>query len=202
MNHLTPRASCLLAACALATLATLATGCGGAPYVWAHELPQPPAAEGYVIAAGDVLSVRVFNQDNMSTRARVRSDGKIAVPFIGEVDVRGKAPAAVSADLEARFKHYVVSASVTITVEEIALSSVSVLGEVARPGVYAVDGSAGVLQALAVAGGFTDFASRGSIYLVRRAPAQRIRFTFAALTQGDERAATFRLRAGDVVVVE
>ena len=196
MRYCLPRFSCILTA-------AHTLGCGTtAPYVWVQELPAPQAAEGYVIAIGDVLSVRVFGQDNMSTRARVRSDGKIAVPFIGEVDVRGKAPAAVSADLETRFKHYVVSASVTITVEETQPASVAVLGEVSHPGVYPVDSSAGVLQALALAGGFTDYASRGSIYVVRRAPTQRIRFSYSSLVQGEDRASTFRLHPGDVLVVE
>lgn len=197
MRYFLPRSSWLLTA-ALTTLGCGTTG----PYVWVQDLPAQQAADGYVIAVGDVLSVRVFGQDNMSTRSRVRSDGKIAVPFIGEVDVRGKSPAAVSADLETRFKHYVVSASVTITVEETQPASVAVLGEVSHPGVYPVDASAGVLQALALAGGFTDYASRGSLYVVRHAPTQRIRFTYSSLVQGDDRASTFRLRAGDVLVVE
>jgi polysaccharide export outer membrane protein len=96
----------------------------------------------------------------------------------------------------------VVSPQVTITVEESQPTSVSVLGEVAHPGIYTLDPSAGVLQALAAAGGFTEYASRDSIYLVRRPPSPRIRFAFSALSQGEGRAAAFRLRAGDVVIVE
>jgi polysaccharide export outer membrane protein len=176
-------------------------GCAGG-FVWVQDLPPQPAPEAYVIAAGDVLWVRVFNQDNISTRARVRSDGMIAVPFIGDVEVRGKTPAAAAAELETRLKRYVVAAAVTITVEESLATSVAVLGEIAHPGNYAVDASAGVLQAIAAAGGFTDYASRGAIYVVRRSSAQRIRFTYAALVQGDGQAASFRIRSGDVVVVE
>jgi polysaccharide export outer membrane protein len=65
-----------------------------------------------------------------------------------------------------------------------------------------VEPSAGVLQAIALAGGLTDYAKRDSIFVVRREPPQRIRFTFQGLTGGDVRATEFRLRAGDVVVVE
>lgn len=183
-------------------LALALVGCGGGRFVWVHELPAQQAAGEYVIASGDLLSVRVFNQDNLSVRAKVRSDGKIAVPFLGDVEVRGKTPAALSTDLETRFKHYVVSASVTVTVEEPQSTSVSVMGEVAHPGIYTVDPSSGVLQALAAGGGFTDYASKSSIYVVRRATAQRIRFSYDALIQGNGAASTFRLRAGDTVVVE
>jgi len=190
------RAPWLLLALALASC----TRAG--PYVWVHELPELEVADEYLLEAGDVLSVRVFNQDNLSTHARVRSDGKIALPFLGDVVVRGKTPGAVSRELEVQLKAYVVSPAVTITVEEGPPTSVSVLGEVTRPGLYTLDPLAGVLQALAVAGGFTDYASRDSIYLLRRASAQRIRFTYASLSRGGDRASAFRLRAGDVLVVE
>ncbi|MEO7331758.1 MAG: polysaccharide biosynthesis/export family protein [Minicystis sp.] len=200
------KATSLRLTAAVASLALLVqglTGCAGeATYVWAEELKEPEAPVSYVIAPGDVLSVRVFNQDNMSTRARVRSDGKIAVPFVGDVDVLGKTPAAVAKELSVLLKEYVVSPTVTITIEETLAATVSVLGEVARPGIYPIDASTGVLQALAAAGGFTDYASRGSIYLVRRSPAGRIRLSYSALTQGTGKASQFRLHAGDVLLVE
>src|SRR5437870_4323328 len=101
-------------------------GCGGGRYVWADNLAQRDTPEEYVIAAGDLVSVRVFNQDHLSTRARVRSDGRIAVPFLGDVELRGKTPAAVSRDLAARFKEFVVTPIVTITVEETQPTNVSV----------------------------------------------------------------------------
>jgi polysaccharide biosynthesis/export protein len=191
-----------LPAAVVALAALSLAGCGGAPYVWVDELTPPRAADGYVIASGDLVSVRVFNQENLSVRARVRSDGKIAVPFLGDVEVSGKTPAAVSGELGVRFKEYVVSPAVTTTVEEPQATSVSVLGEVTHPGVYTLDATAGVLQALAAAGGFTDYAGKDAIYVVRRASGPRVRFTFSSLVQGEGRAPAFRLRAGDVVVVE
>lgn len=192
----------LLLCAALLGLPTLASCASTSPYVWVSDLPQARVAGDYVIATGDVLAIKVFNQENMSTRARVRSDGKIALPFLGDVAVRGKSPAAVSKELARRLAQYVISPGVTITVEETLPTSVSVLGEVTRPGLYTVEESAGVLQALAVAGGLTDYASHESIYVMRRTPAQRIRFTYASLTDSQSPAATFRLRAGDVLVVE
>jgi polysaccharide biosynthesis/export protein len=178
-------------------------GCsGGGRYVWVNQLPPDQTADGYVIGAGDLLSVRVYSQESLSTHARVRSDGKIAMPLIGEVDVRGKAPALVCKELELKLKEFMVSPTVTITVEETQPTSVTVLGQVVHPGIYTVDTTSGVLQALAVAGGFNDYASRGSIYVMRRSPAQRVRFTFAELTHFEGPAAMFRIRTGDVVVVE
>jgi polysaccharide export outer membrane protein len=183
-------------------LATMLGCSGAAPYVWANQLSPDATADQYVIAVGDLLSVRVYNQEGLSTRSRVRSDGRIAVPLVGELDVRGKAPSAVSRELEGKLKAFIVSPAATITVEESLPTSVTVLGQVAHPGIYAVDPTSGVLQALAVAGGFNDYASYGSIYLMRRQPARRIRFTFADLSRIDGAAAAFRIRTGDVVVVE
>ena len=177
-------------------------GCASRSYVWVNDLTPDEAGTGYVIASGDVINVRVFNQENLSTRARVRSDGEVAVPLLGDVMVRGRSPAALSKYLEERFKQYVVSPAVTITVEETQPTLVSVLGEVAHPGNYSLDATSGVMQALAAAGGLTEYASRGSIYVIRRDPAENVRFTFTMLTEADSRAAAFRLRAGDVVVVE
>jgi polysaccharide export outer membrane protein len=178
-------------------------GCSSTgPYVWVNQLRPDPSTTGYVVGAGDLLSVRVYNQDNLSTHARVRSDGKIAMPLIGEVDVRGKAPAVLCKELEEKLREFMVSPTVTITVEETVPTSVTVMGQVVHPGIYTVESASGVLQALAVAGGFNDYASRGSIFVVRRSPTQRVRFTYADLTHGDGRAADFRIRTGDVVVVE
>jgi polysaccharide export outer membrane protein len=187
----------------LSLLVATTLGCsGGAPYVWANQLPPDRIGDRYVIAAGDLLSVRVYNQENLSSHTRVRSDGRIAMPLVGEVDVRGKPPAVVSKELEAKLKEFMLSPTVTVTVEETLPTSVTVLGQVAHPGIYTVDATSGVMQALAVAGGFNDYAGRGSIYLMRRSPAQRIRFTFADLNQVEGPAAMFRVRTGDVVVVE
>ncbi|MGH7285763.1 MAG: polysaccharide biosynthesis/export family protein [Polyangiaceae bacterium] len=188
--------------CAIALSVSVASCASQGSYVWVDDLAETQAPDEYTIQPGDVIAVTVFGQDNMSTHARVRSDGRIALPFLGDVEVRGKSPPAVSRELEGRYKQYVVAPAVTVTVEESQPTSVSVLGEVNHPGVYTLDPSAGVLQGLAAAGGVTDYASLGSIFVVRRSPTQRIRFTYASLTQGSGRGVTFRLHAGDVVVVE
>ena len=92
---------------------------------------------------------------------------------------------------------------VTVSLEEARPFSVAVMGELVKPGLYAVPPDAGVLQALAAAGGFNQYASKNRIYVVRDSPDRaRIRFTYEQLTQAEGKAATFRLRPGDSVVVE
>jgi polysaccharide export outer membrane protein len=198
------RAHTLLAFLLMWTPAALcAVGCAGGKYVWVTDLPPDDATGAdYLIEAGDTLSVRVLNQEPMSTRARVRSDGKISVPLVGDVSVRGKAPAAVAMDLEARFKSFVVTPAVTVTVDEFQQPSVAVVGEVARPGVYNIEPAVGVLRALALAGGLTDYASHDSIYVLRHVGPRRVRLKYRALIDNEPRAASLRLRSGDTVVVE
>jgi polysaccharide export outer membrane protein len=190
--------------------ATLLWGCAApGDFIRAEELPASATDDDYRIGVGDVLSIRVWNQEPMSTaRARVREDGKVSVPFLQDVEARGRTPAELGTVLKARFMAYVVSPMVTVALEEAAPLRIPVVGEVTRPGVYELDGKAGVLTALAAAGRFTELARRDAIYVLRyqlpigeRVPL-RIRFEYRLLAQGDRPSASFRLRHGDVVVVE
>ncbi len=197
----------LLLGAALATGACRHIG----EYIWVDDVAVEQSRGApleYVIAVGDLLNVRVWNQDAMSARARVRSDGKISLPFLNDVEAAGLQPAVLARRLQTRLKDYVVNPVVTISLEEAKPLQVSVLGEVARPGVYPIEPGAGVLNALAAAGGMTDFASKDRIFVMRRGywadnpNPVRIRFTYQALSQAQGRAAGFRLKADDVVVVE
>jgi polysaccharide export outer membrane protein len=125
------------------------------------------------------------------------------MPAIGDIEVRGKRPSSLKAELEARLKDYVNAPSVTVTVDEFQPITVAVLGEVARPGTYPSDPRATLAEVLAAAGGLTEYASHDSIYVVRGAPQPlRVRFTYDDVSRGEPRTAAFALRQGDLVVVE
>lgn len=184
------------------------TACAEGAYVWVQDVSKADVAgageRDYVIGAGDALAIRVYNQDPLSTRGRVRPDGKISVPLAGEVDALGRRPQDLAKDIEARLKPFVVAPAVFVSVEEVRPIQISMLGEVTRPGVVALDAGAGVLQAIASAGGTTDFADRERIFVLRKREAQpplRIRFSYAELAQGGG-GALFVLAHGDVVIVE
>ncbi len=102
-------------------LVALVVGCGTtAPFVWVDAVTLPPASASgdYVIGVGDLLSVQVWEQDKMSTKARVRTDGKISIPFLYDVAVVNKTPSDVAHELEVALKPYMLVPKVNVVVDE------------------------------------------------------------------------------------
>src|SRR5580704_595686 len=188
----------------IAGLTGLAACAGPGNYIWLSELPPEAAAPAdYVIGLDDTLSMRVYGHEDLSVHEKVRSDGRIALPLIGEVEARGKRPSALRAEIEGRLKDYVVSPSVVLTVDEATPMTVVFLGEFTRPGVYTMQSNARLVQALGVAGGLTDFASRDNIFIIRRNPtALRIRFSYQWVVRNLGHTADFPLHPGDYLVAE
>jgi polysaccharide export outer membrane protein len=175
-------------------------------FVWGETLVAVPEPDtSYRIANGDVIGVRVWNQESVSIpRVRVRDDGHISMPLIRDVEVAGLAPEEVARQMEAKLKEFVVNPIVTVSVEESRPLRISVVGEVTRPGVYDLERSAGVLHALAAGGGLTPYAASDGVFVLRPlrdGGVSRIRFRYEALARGGLSAA-FQLRHGDVVIVE
>jgi len=141
-----------------------------------RPLETEPVSE-YRLGSEDVVEVVVFQSADLSRTVPVRPDGKISLPLLGDVVVQGKTSNELAAELEARFADYVQSPRVTVIVREVNAPRVYVLGEVARPGAYPIRGDLDVVQALALAGGLGDFASRGNIVLIRRGKDGDVRTT-------------------------
>jgi polysaccharide export outer membrane protein len=183
------------------------TACAGSgQFVWVDDLQAPAQqADEYQIRAGDLVAVRVWDHDELTVRARVRSDGKLTLPLLDDVDVAGRRPEQIARSVEQQLtqRNLVVNPKVSVVLEEPRPLSIAVLGEVARAGMYTLDHGAGVAEALASAGGLTDFANRDRIYVIRKTPSPtRIRFTYKALAEARGKAASFRLQPGDVIVAQ
>lgn len=202
-----------VAAAAALACAVAASGCGHAgKFIWVEAVPRTMATLDVhsSIDAGDVISVRVWNQEGNSVdRVRVRDDGRISMPFLNDVEVVGMEPAELARRLEVKLKSFIVNPVVTVVIHERRPTRVAVVGNVTRPGVYEVEPRSGVLAALAAAGGVTPFASSDRIFVIRNGywadgdPSPgRIRFRYEDLLHGKPAAATFQVRAGDSIVVE
>ncbi len=168
---------------------------------------QASAESGsYLINAGDVLAVDVFNETNLSEeQVVVRPDGFISVPVVGEVKVGGKtvqaAQDAIAAELDQFLKD---EPNVVIQVIATQGSRVFVVGKVQRPGVFALTGQLDVIQALALAGGLNQFAAENRIKVLRRdenGEQATYKFRYSDIRDGEKLETNILLRSGDVVLV-
>jgi polysaccharide biosynthesis/export protein len=175
-------------------------------YVWAESLPDSPATSDpeYRLVPGDLIFVKVFNQDALSGRTRLRPDGRVTIPFVNDVPAAGRTTQELAKSMEVLLRDFIKTPVVTVFLEEMGPAQLSVLGEVTRPGVYPLDRTqGGVLRALASAGGLTEFAHKDRIFVVRAGGTPgRIRFTMEGLSTPGSRSARFRLQNDDVVVVQ
>jgi polysaccharide export outer membrane protein len=189
--------------CLAGALSACGSAAGGSISVEQYKEPPDRAAGEYQIGVGDMLSIQVWDQSQMSGRMRVRNDGRVSLPFVNDELAAGKTPSKLAGDIETSLKSVVLNPKVTVVVEDSKPLTISVLGEVAKPGPQALERDTGVAQALAAAGGLTNFAHKNRIYVVRASvPPVRIHFTYQALTRMAGAASSFRLKPGDVIVVE
>jgi polysaccharide export outer membrane protein len=160
-----------------------------------------PAEDDYRLGAGDKLRVEVYKDQQLSQSLQIRPDGKITLPLIGDVRAAGLTPIELREAITSSLKEYVTNPVVSVIVVETVASQVFVMGEVNRPGSIPLPGALTVLQALAMAGGFKDFANTKDIRVLRRGPSgpETIPFNYKSAMKGEAR--PVYLRAGDTIIV-
>ena len=190
----------------LCVAAMLLLGCGTTgSYVWVSDYREPlmPNDKNTILVPGDVITVRVYQQPDMSTKTRVRNDGKVSMPLLNDVVAAGLTPEAFARALQVRLKEFMNAPVVTISLDDPRPNTIPVTGEVTKPGVFQLEPGAGVLTALASAGGLTPFANWSKVFVIRQSPAPvRIRFDYHELRDGDGTSLQFQLRQGDAVIAE
>lgn len=153
-------------------------------------------AEDYRIGIDDVLDVAVWNVAELQKTVPVRPDGKISLPLVNDVVAAGLTPMELREQLTKAMSTFIQNPDVSVVVREIHSLKVSVIGQVRAPGRYDLKGPATVLDALALAGGFTEFAARRKVTILRSA--QRFRFDYdAAVSRGNN----VLIKPGDIIVV-
>jgi len=192
---------------ALCTLLTVLGACASASgTVRLIDLPPSeaaPAPVSTVIASGDLLAIRVWNAEQMSVTQRVRPDGTISLFFVDSLPVVGATTAEVAARIATRLDGVLIAPRVTVVIDESSVNVVSLVGEVQRPGIYPVHRPLRVLEALALAGGLTEYARRDRIMLQRGGTSPvTIRLSYAELIRGADRAAGLQVGPGDVLIVQ
>ena len=158
----------------------------------------------FIIGIDDVLAVNVWKETEISRSVPVRSDGKISLPLVGEVQASGHTPKQLEQEIAKRLQNYISEPEVTVIVQQINSQKFNVLGQVAKPGLYPLANSPTVLDAIGLAGGFRDFAKQKSIYVLRKNPdgAQtRLPFNYKDVVKGKNPEQNVKLQPGDTVVV-
>ncbi|GAC1516582.1 MAG: hypothetical protein NVS1B11_37690 [Terriglobales bacterium] len=158
----------------------------------------------FVIGAEDVLAISVWKEPDVSRSVPVRSDGKISLPLVGELQASGLTPKMLEDEIAKRLKNYISEPEVTVIVQEIKSQKFNILGQVARPGSYSLASAATVLDAIALAGGFRDFAKQKSIYVLRQksdGTQERLPFNYKDVVKGKNSAQNIKLEPRDTVVI-
>lgn len=163
-----------------------------------------PAPQTYMIGPGDVLEVNVWKEPEASVpTAMVRPDGMISLPLIKEVHAAGHTPTSLQAEITERLSKLIRDADVTVVVKESRSEKAYVLGAVRKEGAVAIATRMTVLEAIAEAGGLTDYAKRGKIYILRQAAngQTRIPFDYSSVIRGQHVDQNVVLQRGDTIVV-
>lgn len=165
--------------------------------------PKPSPSESLLIAPGDLLHITVLREPELEQRVRVRDAGDVNLPLIGDVHVAGLDPETAAAKIATEYlnQNYLKHPEVSVFMEEFATQSVSVLGQVVKPGTYTITAPRTLLDLLAMAGGLTEIADR-HIMIERAADVkQREEEVFLSNRSDDALMANTLIHPGDTILV-
>lgn len=188
--------------------ALLAAGCFGTAAVSPDSAAVKPGnadaqidTNEFVIGPGDMLDINVWKNPEFSRQVPVRPDGRITLPLVGDMPAAGKSTDQLKKELKEAFSRYLNEPTVTVIVTQVNSYRIYVQGQVAHPGIYPITGRTTVVQAIALAGGFTEFAARGRLLILRQTAkgSQRIAVDYDRIVGGKDN--DVPLRPGDTLVV-
>jgi polysaccharide biosynthesis/export protein len=158
----------------------------------------------FVIGNDDVLAINVWNEKEISRSVPVRSDGRISLPLVGEVQAAGQTPLKLELEIAAKLKSFISEPEVTVIVQQINSQKFNILGMVNKPGSYVISNSATVLDAIALAGGFRDFAKQKNVYVLRQnadGTQVRLPFNYKDVVKGKNAEQNVKLQPRDTIFV-
>lgn len=172
-----------------------------------HSQQKTPAAEippEYVIGLEDVLAVNVWREPELSVKeVMVRPDGKVSLPLIGEIQASGLTPKQLQERIFERLKEFVAAPTVAVVILKIVSRAVSIVGQIAKPGVYYLGSPMTVLELLARAGGLSEYAKSKNISIIRNEGDRIVSypFNYKDVSKGKNLQQNIILKNGDQIVV-
>jgi polysaccharide export outer membrane protein len=171
------------------------------------RIPAASAAavgDSYVIGNDDLLAINVWKEDEISRTLPVRPDGKITLPLVGDVKAAGLTPLELRHSLETKLAAYLDHPTVTVIVQEVRSKKFNIVGQVQHPGAYELTPPMTVLDAIAAAGGFRDWAKVKDIYVLRThedGRVERLPFNYKDVIRGKQLTQNVQLVPKDTIVV-
>jgi polysaccharide biosynthesis/export protein len=163
-----------------------------------------PHNDSFIIGNDDMLAISVWKEPDLTKSVPVRSDGKISLPLVGEVQATGRTPLQLEQDIAAKLQSYITAPQVTVIVEQINSKKFNILGEVGKPGSYSLSTSPTVVDAIATAGGLRDFAKKSGIYILRQTAdgkETKIPFNYKDFLKGKHIEQNIKLEPRDTIIV-
>ncbi len=154
----------------------------------------------FILGAEDQISVMIYGSPEFSGAHMIRPDGKITVPFLGDVVAAGFTPLELSSSIKERLKKYIVDPDVSVSVTQVNSKRYYIQGEVGRTGGFPLLVPTKVLEALVNAGGFKDFANQKKI-IIMRVTGERLNFNYKEVIQGKKMDQNIYLKPGDIIIV-
>jgi polysaccharide export outer membrane protein len=182
-----------------------------APNGAATSAEQPDSGSGskahdnsFVIGNDDLLAISVWKEAELTKSVPVRSDGKISLPLVGEIQASGRTPAQLEKEITEKLKNFITTPEVTVVVEKVNSRKYNVLGEVSKPGSYLLTTDTTVMDAIAAAGGFRDFAKKSGVYVLRKSSdghESHLKFNYKDFVKGKNTAQNIKLEPNDTIIV-
>lgn len=166
----------------------------------AAKAAETSLGAGYIVGPSDILQITVWKEPDLTSPVTVRIDGMITVPLLGDVQAAGRTPSQLADTLAEGLKQYVEAPRVTVGVSQTNSARFYVLGQVTKSGEFPMSGPTTVLQALALAGGFRDFAKTDNIVIVRRDQTV-VPVNYKRITDGRDLSQNVLLLPEDTIVV-
>jgi len=186
----------------IAAFSSLLLACSAAPVKNEESTPEE-SSEQYILGSEDVIEVSVWKEKELSKVVIVRPDGRISLPLIGDIQAAGLTAEELKENIKKALIDFVDNPTVSVIVQQINSLKIFIQGEVTNPGVLELKSNITVIQAISLAGGFTEWARKDRIAILRRSGDKvvRIPINYEKILSGDDPSQNILLKRGDTIIV-
>lgn len=186
----------------ITVLGFLLIACASAQTKTEESMPEM-YGDQYILGSEDVIEVSVWKENDLSKTVIIRPDGRISLPLIGDIQAAGLTAEELRGNIEKALMDYVDNPAVSVIVQQINSLKIFIQGEVAHPGTFELRSHTTVLQAISLAGGFTEWAKKDKVAVLRRSgdKIERIPVNYEKILSGEDLSQNILLKRGDTIVV-